>query len=191
MSSLPSRISGALSDHYRLEEEIGAGGMATVYLAQDLRHDRRVAVKVLRPELAAVIGAERFLAEIKLTANLQHPHIEVISRSTLFTGDYLTAGFRDHNYSVSRDGRRFVMLRAVVGTNQAMVRPVALVRPGARRAMRAGNRPGLLVRAGLHPPGGARAGARRYRPCAAATLGRIWPWGAGIETRPISRSPSG
>jgi eukaryotic-like serine/threonine-protein kinase len=75
VSSLPSRISGALSGHYRLEDEIGAGGMATVYLAQDLRHDRRVAVKVLRPELAAVIGAERFLAEIKLTANLQHPHI--------------------------------------------------------------------------------------------------------------------
>jgi serine/threonine protein kinase len=74
-SPLSSRISGALSGHYRLEDEIGAGGMATVYLAQDLRHDRRVAVKVLRPELAAVIGAERFLAEIKLTANLQHPHI--------------------------------------------------------------------------------------------------------------------
>ena len=73
--STPSRISAALADHYRLEEEIGAGGMATVYLAEDLRHDRRVAVKVLRPELAAVIGAERFLAEIKLTANLQHPHI--------------------------------------------------------------------------------------------------------------------
>src|SRR5512141_1378197 len=75
MSSPSSRISGALSGHYRLEDEIGAGGMATVYLAEDLRHDRRVAVKVLRPELAAVIGAERFLAEIKLTANLQHPHI--------------------------------------------------------------------------------------------------------------------
>src|SRR5207253_9440534 len=73
--SLSPRISGALSGHYRLEDEIGAGGMATVYLAHDLRHDRRVAVKVLRPELAAVIGAERFLAEIKLTANLQHPHI--------------------------------------------------------------------------------------------------------------------
>src|SRR5580765_5926185 len=75
MSSLSPRISDALSAHYRLEHEIGSGGMATVYLAQDLRHDRRVAVKVLRPELAAVIGAERFLAEIKLTANLQHPHI--------------------------------------------------------------------------------------------------------------------
>jgi serine/threonine-protein kinase len=76
MSSSPSaRISGALAAQYRLEQEIGAGGMATVYLAEDLRHDRRVALKVLRPELAAVIGAERFLAEIKLTANLQHPHI--------------------------------------------------------------------------------------------------------------------
>ncbi len=76
MSSTPSsRISTALSGQYRLEDEIGAGGMATVYLAQDLRHDRRVAVKVLRPELAAVIGAERLLAEIKLTDNLQHPHI--------------------------------------------------------------------------------------------------------------------
>ena len=75
MSSLPSRISGALTGQYVLEREIGAGGMATVYLADDVRHDRRVALKVLRPELAAVIGAERFLAEIKLTANLQHPHI--------------------------------------------------------------------------------------------------------------------
>src|SRR5262245_63989030 len=75
MTTPSSRISGALSARYRLEQEIGAGGMATVYLAEDVRHDRRVALKVLRPELAAVIGAERFLAEIKLTANLQHPHI--------------------------------------------------------------------------------------------------------------------
>jgi serine/threonine protein kinase len=65
----------ALSDRYRIERELGAGGMATVYLARDLRHDRKVAIKVLKPELAAVIGAERFLSEIKTTANLQHPHI--------------------------------------------------------------------------------------------------------------------
>jgi len=70
-----SRLTAALADRYRLERELGAGGMATVYLAQDLKHDRQVAVKVLRPELAAVIGAERFLSEIKTTANLQHPHI--------------------------------------------------------------------------------------------------------------------
>ena len=75
MPELVSRLQSALEERYRLDREIGAGGMATVYLAHDLRHDRRVALKVLRPELAAVIGAERFLAEIKLTANLQHPHI--------------------------------------------------------------------------------------------------------------------
>src|SRR5579859_409407 len=69
------RLSAALADRYAIERELGAGGMATVYLAQDRKHDRQVAVKVLRPELAAVIGAERFLAEIKTTANLQHPHI--------------------------------------------------------------------------------------------------------------------
>ena len=69
------RLASSLSGRYTIERELGAGGMATVYLARDLKHDRNVAVKVLRPELAAVIGAERFLAEIKTTANLQHPHI--------------------------------------------------------------------------------------------------------------------
>ena len=69
------RLAAALADKYRIERELGAGGMATVYLAEDLKHDRKVAIKVLRPELAAVIGAERFLKEIKTTANLQHPHI--------------------------------------------------------------------------------------------------------------------
>jgi len=69
------RLAAALADRYRIERELGQGGMATVYLAQDLKHDRRVALKVLRPELAAVIGAERFLQEIRTTANLQHPHI--------------------------------------------------------------------------------------------------------------------
>ena len=68
-------LRSALADRYRFERELGQGGMATVYLAQDLRHHRKVAVKVLRPELAAVIGGERFLAEIRTTANLQHPHI--------------------------------------------------------------------------------------------------------------------
>ncbi|HEY3013137.1 MAG TPA: protein kinase [Gemmatimonadales bacterium] len=72
---IPGPLQTALSDRYRLERELGRGGMATVYVAQDLRHHRRVAVKVLRPDLAAVIGAERFLAEIQTTANLQHPHI--------------------------------------------------------------------------------------------------------------------
>ncbi len=69
------RLRASLADRYRIERELGRGGMATVYLAQDLKHDRRVAVKVLKPELAAVLGAERFLAEIKVTANLQHPNL--------------------------------------------------------------------------------------------------------------------
>src|SRR5512135_1326837 len=70
-----TRLATRLTDRYRVERELGAGGMATVYLAHDLRHDRRVALKVLRPELAAILGGERFLKEIRLTANLQHPHI--------------------------------------------------------------------------------------------------------------------
>src|SRR5210317_446096 len=74
-STTPNRLTNALAHRYRIEREIGSGGMATVYLAQDLKHDRKVAVKVLKPELAAVVGSERFLAEIKTTANLQHPHI--------------------------------------------------------------------------------------------------------------------
>jgi eukaryotic-like serine/threonine-protein kinase len=65
----------ALTDRYRIERELGQGGMATVYQALDLRHDRRVAIKVLRPDLSAVIGAERFIREIKTIAHLQHPHI--------------------------------------------------------------------------------------------------------------------
>ena len=75
MASLDPRLAAALSDRYRLERELGAGGMATVYLADDLRHQRQVAVKVLRPELTAAVGAERFLREITTTANLRHPHI--------------------------------------------------------------------------------------------------------------------
>ena len=75
MAQLPDRLITALADRYRIERELGAGGMATVYLAQDLKHDRLVAVKVLKPELAAVLGAERFVVEIKTTAALQHPHI--------------------------------------------------------------------------------------------------------------------
>jgi len=75
MTAIPERLSSALGDRYRIERELGQGGMATVYLAHDVKHDRKVALKVLRPELSAVIGAERFLIEIKTTANLQHPHI--------------------------------------------------------------------------------------------------------------------
>ena len=75
MSDTFERLKAALADRYAIKEELGSGGMATVYLAEDLKHHRNVAVKVLRPELAAVVGAERFLKEIQVTANLQHPHI--------------------------------------------------------------------------------------------------------------------
>jgi hypothetical protein len=75
MTTPSARLADALAGGYRIERELGAGGMATVYLAQDLKHDRKVAIKVLKPELAAVLGAERFLVEIKTTAALQHPHI--------------------------------------------------------------------------------------------------------------------
>ena len=70
-----TRLKAALEGRYRIESELGEGGMATVYLADDIKHERKVALKVLKPELAAVVGAERFLAEIKTTANLSHPHI--------------------------------------------------------------------------------------------------------------------
>jgi serine/threonine-protein kinase len=69
------RLIAALADRYRIERELGAGGMATVYLAHDLKHSRQIAIKVLRPEFSAALGHDRFLREITTTANLRHPHI--------------------------------------------------------------------------------------------------------------------
>ncbi|MFN8718159.1 MAG: serine/threonine-protein kinase, partial [Gemmatimonadaceae bacterium] len=74
-AQVSARLRAALSDRYRVDRELGAGGMATVYLAHDLKHERDVAIKVLHPDLGAALGAERFLSEIKTTAKLQHPHI--------------------------------------------------------------------------------------------------------------------
>jgi serine/threonine-protein kinase len=73
--SVPQHLAATLADRYQLERVLGAGGMATVYLAEDVKHRRKVAVKVLRPELAAALGAERFQREIEIAAQLQHPHI--------------------------------------------------------------------------------------------------------------------
>src|ERR687884_1619709 len=70
-----TQLRSALASRYAIERQLGRGGMATVYLARDVRHDRAVAVKVLKPELGAVLGTERFLAEIRVTANLQHPNL--------------------------------------------------------------------------------------------------------------------
>src|SRR5688572_14704207 len=74
MTSLET-LKAALADRYEIDREIGSGGMATVYLARDLRHQREVALKVLKPELGAVLGTDRFLSEIRVTANLQHPNL--------------------------------------------------------------------------------------------------------------------
>ncbi len=75
MKDVPPRLTAALADRYRIERELGQGGMATVYLAEDLKHHRKVAVKVLRPDLAATLGSDRFVREIEVAARLQHPHI--------------------------------------------------------------------------------------------------------------------
>src|SRR5512134_1304787 len=72
VTAAPTTLADALADRYRLEHEIGQGGMATVYLAEDVRHRRKVAVKVLRPELSAALGPDRFLREIHVAAGLSH-----------------------------------------------------------------------------------------------------------------------
>ena len=75
MDDILTRLTSALADGYTIERELGSGGMATVYLAEDLKHHRKVAVKVMRPELAATLGPERFVREIEIAAQLTHPHI--------------------------------------------------------------------------------------------------------------------
>jgi eukaryotic-like serine/threonine-protein kinase len=75
MTDSLARLTSALADCYTIKRELGRGGMAVVYLAHDLKHDRQVAIKVLRPELSATLGAERFHREIKIAAKLNHPHI--------------------------------------------------------------------------------------------------------------------
>jgi serine/threonine-protein kinase len=87
MTALSPRLVAALSEHYRLEKELGQGGMATVYLAQDLKHDRKVAIKVLTPQFAAMLGSERFLREIAVTAQLDHPHIVALLDSGMGTAE--------------------------------------------------------------------------------------------------------
>ena len=81
MADAPSSLADALHDRYLLERELGRGGMATVYLARDLKHERPVALKVLLPEPAASLGPDRFQREIKLAARLRHPHILTVHDS--------------------------------------------------------------------------------------------------------------
>ena len=100
---VPEALRTALADRYRIERELGQGGMATVYLAEDLKHHRKVAVKVLRPELAATLGPERFPREIEIAARLQHPHILPPARL--------------------RRGRRLPLLRDAVRRGRVAARP--------------------------------------------------------------------
>ena len=86
MTDLRGRLQPALADRYAIERELGQGGMATVYLAQDLKHDRKVAIKVLKPELSASVDADRFLSEIRTTARLQHPNILPLFDSGMVAG---------------------------------------------------------------------------------------------------------
>jgi serine/threonine protein kinase len=97
MTGTVTRFNGVLASRYRIERELGQGGMATVYLAEDLKHHRQVAVKVLRPELTASLGAERFLREIRTNANLRHPHILPLYDSG-DVADPADAGGRFHCY---------------------------------------------------------------------------------------------
>src|SRR5206468_12414841 len=87
MAELVARFRAALADRYAIDRELGRGGMATVFLARDVKHDRSVAIKVLRPELAAALGAERFLREIEIAARLNHPHILPLHDSGAANGD--------------------------------------------------------------------------------------------------------
>ena len=150
MSDASSRLASALSRSYRIERELGQGGMATVYLAHDLKHDRQVAIKVLRPELASVLGAERFLQEIRLTARLRHPHILPLYDSgavdgTLFYVTPLVEGgsLKDR---LARDGRLPVggsHPHRTGGRGRAGVRPPARRDPSRHQARQhsAGVRP--------------------------------------------------
>ena len=142
MADLRTRLQPALADRYAIEREVGRGGMATVFLAQDLKHDRRVALKVLHPELAASLGPERFLREIKVAARLNHPHIVPLHDSGQ-AGDLL-----------------YYVMPFVEGESlrQRLIREQAAV--AGRRSR---DRPRCRRRARLRPPPGRRAPGHQAR----------------------------
>ncbi len=105
MTEITSRLSTAFADRYRIERHLGEGGMATVYLAEDLKHERKVAVKVLRPDLAAALGSDRFLREIKIAAQLHHPHILPLHDSGEADGFlYYVMPYEEDALSTKRNG---------------------------------------------------------------------------------------
>ena len=168
MTGSATPLATALADRYRIERELGAGGMATVYLAQDLKHDRKVAIKVLRPELSAVIGAERFLREIKTIANLQHPHILGLIDSGEVNGTaYYVMPFVEGESLRDRLTREKQLPIATPfdrhgGRRRARLRPPPRRHPpghqAGKRAAPGRQRPGrrLRDRAGHIEPGGTR-----------------------------------
>ena len=153
------RLKTALSDRYRIERQLGAGGMATVYLAHDLKHDREVAIKVVHQELAAALGGERFLAEIKTTAKLQHPHILPLLDSGEADGlrATVTPSFADAVEEVGPEAD------ASMGASKA---------PEPRRTARRTLRAGVPSRAAVDafaPAGAARSMASRTTDCRGST----------------------
>ena len=115
MASVRDKLTQSLSDRYGIDDEIGRGGMATVFVAEDLRHHRRVAVKVLHPELALSLGSERFLREIRIAARLQHPHIVPL-------------------YDSGQAGELLYYVMPRVGRIAPAARPQPAARPRGRRA---------------------------------------------------------
>jgi serine/threonine-protein kinase len=114
MGDTAVRLKEALADRYRVERELGAGGMATVYLAEDLKHNRKVAIKVLREDLAASVGAARFLREIAIAAQLQHPNILALLDSGEADGLYYVMPYVEALHSDPPDEfRRAAVTEAV------------------------------------------------------------------------------
>jgi serine/threonine protein kinase len=126
-----SGLADALRNRYVLERELGRGGIATVWFARDLKHERPVAIKVLRAELSAILGAERFLREIRLTANLQHlislsPTFTLLGRDTVLSGTTFQGdlgGFFSGSYQPTRDARRFLAIVSGKDNYQLVVSP--------------------------------------------------------------------
>ena len=149
-----AKVRSALADRYRIERVLGEGGMATVYLAEDLKHHRKVAVKVMRPELAATLGADRFLREIEIAAQLSHPHILPVHDS----GDVgRRAVLRDAVRRGRVAARAARSARARLPVDEALRLAPEVAEALALRA-RAGHRP-PGHQAGQHPAErGARAG---------------------------------
>ncbi|MBK6307345.1 MAG: protein kinase [Gemmatimonadetes bacterium] len=177
MTASLERLRAALADRYRLAREIGAGGMATVYLARDIRHDRDVAIKVLKPELGAVLGVERFLSEIRVTANLQHPNLLPLFDSGEAEGLlYYVMPFVEGETLRARLDREQLPVGRGCTPNERHRRRARL----RARAWRDSSGP----QAGEHPAAGRAAGDRGLRHCAGGEQRR---WRArhanGVESR--------